>query len=62
MYSFLSECNITTHFSCIVGGRYVCLNSTKQCDGNDDCDDRLDEKNCQGIYKLFKSTKFLKLL
>ena len=45
----VSEC-IDNKLSCVVGGKYVCLEYNPRCDGNDDCDDKIDERDCQGKF------------
>ena len=48
IFHFL-EC-IDNKLSCVVGGKYVCLEYNPRCDGKEDCDDKIDERDCQGKF------------
>ena len=43
----LSQCHFRTMFTCDSG---YCIERSKRCDGNTDCEDNSDEKNCYSIH------------
>lgn len=49
-YICFSECIDENKFSCVVGGKYVCLENNPRCDGKEECDDKSDERDCRGKF------------